>query len=153
MILMNTSNVVGAPGYRPDLSVGTLASLAASGTCTLVFDLDHENYLNATMGPGVNQANQRGWRKLCTCIVALAGGVTSAGGSIKAYFSDDGTATNQVPAGASYNNAGGQLVYNSDLALTTMQLLVSKRFLRVVITNGATPQAAGTLCTLATLDM
>ena len=153
MILMNTTNTVGAPGFRPDLSTGALASLAASGTCTLVFDLDHENYLNPTMGPGVVQANQRGWRKLCTVLLGLGNGVTSSGGSIKCWFSDDGTATNQVPGMASYNNAGGQLSYSADLALACMQLLVSKRFLRVVITNGSTPQGATTTLNVATLDM
>jgi hypothetical protein len=154
MILMKSKDTIGQPGFRPDLSTGALASLAISGTCTLVFDLDHENFLNQTMGPGISQENQRGWRKLCTVIVALSNAVTSTGGSIKAFFSDDGTATDQVPAGASYNNAGGQLVYSSDLALTTMQLLVSKRFLRIVIANGTTAaQGATTKCHIATLDM
>ena len=154
MILMTTKNTPGSPGFRPDLSTSALASLAISGTCTLVFDLDHENYLNQTMGPEIQQQNQRGWRKLCTVIVALAGAVTSAGGSIKCYFSDDGTAANQVPAGASYNNAGGQLLYAADLAQATMQLLVAKRFLRIVIANGTTAaQPAGASCHISTMDI
>ena len=153
MIIMNTQNVVGAPGYRPDLSTGSLASLAGSGTTTQVFDLDHENYLNPTVGPGIAQSNQRGWRKLCTVLIALANGVTSTGGSVKVYFSDDGTATNQVPGMASYNNAGGQLSYSGDLALACMQLLVPKRFMRVVITNGPTPQGATTSLQVSTMDM
>jgi len=152
-VLMASENTVGAPGFREDLSTGTLASLAGAGTCTLVFDLDHENYMQRQVGTGVNAANSRGWRKLCSVIVALAGGVTSSGGNIKCYFSDDGTATNQVPAGATYNNVGGQLTYSADFALATMQLLVSRRFLRVVITNGATPQAAGTKLLISTLDI
>jgi hypothetical protein len=153
MILMNTSNVAGQPGYRPDLCTGALASLAASGTTTQVFDLDHENWMNQAPGPGVQAPNSRGWRKICTVLLALANGVTSTGGSVKVYFSDDGTATNQVPGMASYNNAGGQMSYSGDLALACMQLLVPKRFMRVVITNGTTPQGATTSLAVSTMDM
>jgi len=154
MILMNTSNVAGAPGYRPDLCVGSLANLATSGSTTQVFDLDHENYLNPTMGPGVNQANQRGWRKICTVLLALANGVDSTSGTIKVFFSDDGTATNQVPGMASYNNAGGPLTYSAALSGACMQLLVPKRFMRVVITNGSTAaQGATTSLQVSTMDM
>lgn len=154
MILMNTSNVTGAPGYRPDLSTGALASLATSATTTQVFDLDHENYLNPTMGPGVIQQNQRGWRKLCTVLLALANGVDSTSGTIKVFFSDDGTATNQVPGMASYNNAGGPMTYSAALSGACMQLLVPKRFMRVVITNGSSAaQGATTSLQVSTMDM
>ena len=150
MIKMNTSNVAGAFGYRPDLSTGNLASLSASGTCTMVFDLDHEYYMD---GGNLQPQNSRGWRELCTVLVSFAGTVTSASGNVKCYFSDDGTATGQVPGMASYNNAGGQLSYSGDLALACMQLLVSKRFLRVVFTNGSTIQGASAQCNVATMDM
>lgn len=131
-ILFQSSSVPGASAaFRPDLSTGTLASLAGSGVATLVFDL----------GNGEPTRGQ-GWRQVCTALVSFANVVTSAGGNVKAFFSDDGSATDQVPAASAYNNAGGQLTYSADLAIFVAQYMVTKRFLRLVITNGSTGQGA-----------
>lgn len=139
-VLLTSSSVPGAPAFRADLS-GSLASLGNAGVATLVWDL----------GNGDTPAG-RTWRDLCTVMTSFAGVVTSAGGNVKAFFSDDGTATDQVPAAAAYNNAGGQLTYSGDLAVFVAQWMVTKRYLRLQITNGSTPQGAGAKAFLAGLD-
>lgn len=140
-VLINASSVPGTPQFRADLSTA-LASLAASGVATLVWDLAEPGAL----------ASGQGWRSLCTLIASFANVVTSAGGNVKAFFSDDGTATNQVPAAAAYNNAGGQLAYSGDLALYVAQYMITKRFFRLVITNGSVPQGATAKAFIAGLD-
>ncbi len=120
----NTQN-----GYRADLSSGSLASLGASETATVVFDLGAQN-------------GGSSWMQTVSILLALANAVDSAGSSIKAYWSDDGRATNQVPAAPCYNVAGGGVNYTGGLSAFVMQLMVMKRFLRVVVVNGATPQGA-----------
>ena len=139
-ILFNTVSVNGTPGFRNDLSTGNVASLAASGSCTLVFDL-----------AAIDQSSS--WRQMVSCIIALSGGVVSTGASIKAFWSDDGSATDQAPAAPCYNVAGGGLNYSGGMDVAVMQLMVMKRFLRVVITNGTTPQGAGTKCHAAFLNV
>jgi hypothetical protein len=130
MIMLNTVNVSGTPGFRADLSTGTLASLAASGTATLVFDL-------------AAQDGSTAWKQMCSVLLGISGGTASSGSSIKCYWSDDGSATDQVPAVPCYNAAGGAVNYTGGLDVAGMQLMVMKRYLRVVIVNGSTPQGAG----------
>ena len=141
--MSNMINVIGAgtgPGFVPALSTGALASLAGAGNCTLVFDL-------------AAQDGGRSWMDVVSVMLGIANGVVSAGSNIKAYFSDDGTATAQVPAAPCYNNAGGGVNYTGGLDVFVLQLMVTKRYLRVVITNGATPQGATTALHAAYLNV
>lgn len=123
MILYQSRSLAGLAGFRRDLSVSDLANLAGAGSTTLVFDLGE------------------GWRNLRSVVVSGANLVTSAGGSCRATFSDDGTATRQVN-GMTPNSVSGPLNYTGDLATMVYQILVAGRFLRVALTNGATGQGA-----------
>lgn len=124
-ILLNALGAGTGVAFKPALSSGSLANLAISGTCTLVFDL-------ADQFPG-----DQSWREMVSVLLAISGGTDSTGSSIKAYWSDDGTATDQVPAAPCYNVAGGGVNYTGGLSNFVMQLMVMKRYLRVVITNGS----------------
>lgn len=140
-VLLNTVGVGTPCGFVPALSSGALASLAASGVATLVFDLAGQNPSDQT------------WRAMVSVLLGISSGVDSAGSSIKAYWSDDGTATDQVPAAPCYNVAGGGVNYTGGLSTAVMQLMVMKRYLRVIITNGATPQGATTKLHVAYLNV
>jgi hypothetical protein len=90
---------------------------------------------------------------MVSVLLGISNGVDSTGSSIKAFWSDDGTATDQVPAVFCYNVAGGGVNYTGSLSTAVMQLMVMKRFLRVVITNGATPQGPTTKLHVAYLNV
>ncbi len=138
-ILLNSTNVSGNAGFRNDLSSGALASLGAAGVSTLVWDLGAQNEGSS-------------FRQVCSVLIALANCVASSGSNIKAYFSDDGSATDQVPAAACYNNVGGGVNFTGGLDTAVIQIMAMKRFLRVVITNGSTPQGATAKCFAAFID-
>lgn len=139
-ILLNSVSVASTPGFRSDLSTGTLVSLVGAGVVTLVFDL-------------AAQDSSVAFRQIGSVLVALSGVVASAGSSIKAYWSDDGSATDQVPATTAYNAAGGAVNFTGGLDTAVLQLMVMKRYLRVVITNGATAQGASAKCHAAFLSI
>lgn len=139
-VMLNTVSVNGTPGFRNDLSTLNIASLGAAGVTTLVFDLGAQN-------------SGESWRQVGSVLLALSGATDSTGSSIKAYFSDDGTATDQVAATTCYNTAGGPVNYTGALSTAILQLMVMKRYLRVVITNGSTAQGAGAKCHSAFLNI
>ena len=123
LYVASTAALSSDTGFISTRSTNAMASLAASTTATAVFDL----------GPS--------WKTMRSVVVAGANLTTSAGATCKATFSADGSATDQTP-GMTPNATAGQLIFNTDVATMTFQLLINQRYLRVAFANGATPQGA-----------
>ena len=78
MILIQGQSVAGSQSYRQDLSSGTMASLAASGVVTAVWDLSVIGYDSS-------------WKNCRSVMVSGLNLTTSASANCKAWFSDAGS--------------------------------------------------------------